>query len=340
MRILSNPKISLFLTLMLLACCRMLISVNVPLYFQWRSSNGFYSTNVLGDETTGTKELYKVNFGLDTLFANGIRTQLELTNHDEKLVSQVVVDHAIIDYTYSFASIQLSMQDFGYGKGFFLNNRRYDNPLYGTNSLINYRWYGVNPAISYKQSKLGFGFAGNNQNKFLSNVCYKLDSDKIDANLFIDYANNDDNYTLQIYHYGYDIAFDFDRFILRSGYVYDHIPKSKFLPEMHKWHIINETKIKTNDVLTLVLSSEHQTQYKKTELDYTNEACLNLNIKRIHSNIGLNYKTLLTEKASTYFSEINVNPASGLLLGVFFDVVDMSKSNDYYKIGFQSSYSF
>lgn len=285
------------------------------------------------------KELYKIRVGIDTLFAHGIRTRLELTNQDKRLFSQVVIDHAIIDYQYGDAAIQLSMQDFGYGKGFFLNNRRTDNPYFNQNALVNYRWHGINPSLRFNNNELGLGIGGNNLNIFLSEVNYQLQSDAFKIGVFGMYVHKDNQYTNMIFHLGYDVTWDMDNLEFRSGFVYDVLPETKHLPQMESWHLINEIKCNVSQTVRLNLSSEHQTYTANKKTDYLYETCVDARYKKAQSYIGVNVRSLPGDRAYTYFWDVNVLPVEDLVLGLFIDYVAMNNSDNYYKFGIQTRYA-
>ncbi|MFO7660400.1 MAG: hypothetical protein R6V77_05765, partial [Candidatus Cloacimonadaceae bacterium] len=86
------------LFIMLAMICQILTAVRLPIYLDWRSSLSYSVYDRSEHVSSKLAELYKVNAGIDSLFSNGIRTRLELANEEKRLVSQVIVKHAIIDY--------------------------------------------------------------------------------------------------------------------------------------------------------------------------------------------------------------------------------------------------
>lgn len=329
----------LILSFALLFSPQWLFSVQLPVYLNWRSSNNYFYTKIFTDVTTGHQDLYRINLGLDTLFTNGIRTQVEITNQESKLNSQVVFDHAIIGYYNDYGTLQVSMQNFGYGKGFFLNNRRNDHPYYNENTLLNYKWYGLNPSFKLNDSEIGLGMAGNNFNEFMGDVNYKLKKEPINLELFGFYANNDNQYTLDILHLGYLMTYHNQLLKYHSGFVYNIIPKSNFLHQMEGWHLINEVRIKPLDYASLILSTEHQTQIDKKKTDYQYELCIDGYYQKAQCYAGINLKSLPNEEAVTYFVDGNYTLVRDFTLGMFFDFVTMTKSDNYYKFGIQTKYS-
>lgn len=329
-------KMLISVTLVLI--CQIALALSLPIYLDWRSSFA-YSMYDLSDHTSSKlAELYKVSAGIDTLFNYGIRTRLELTNEEKRLVSQVIVKHAIIDYLCDDYEVQLSMQDYGYGKGFFHNERRNDHPFFDQNALVNYRWHGVSYTHKLNKHSLGLGMGSNDVNIFLSDLYYRFHLKPVDLQVFGMYAHKDSRYTTLKYHLGYDATVTFKNWQLRSGYVFEHIPEHKNIAEMEGWHLINELSYSISDNIKTLLSSEHQKQLANSDTDHLYEACIDLNYNKLQSFIGLNIRSLPDEEAVTYFLDLNFSPVQNLVLGAFFDYVDFSKSDDYTKIGLQTRY--
>jgi len=323
---------------MLAMTCQIALAVSLPIYLDWRSSLA-YSIYDLSDHTSSKlAELYKVNAGIDTLFANGIRTRLELSNEEKRLVSQVIIKHAIIDYICEDYEVQLSIQDYGYGKVFFINNRRNDHPFYDQNALANYRWHGISYTQKLSNHSLGLGVGSNDVNIFLSDLNYRFKLNPVDLQVFGIYAHKDSRYTTIKYHLGYDATVAFKNWQLRSGYVFEHIPEHKNIVEMDGWHLINELSYSINDNIKTIISIEHQNQLAKSETDHLYEACIDLKYKKLQNYVGLNTRSLPDEEAITYFLDLNFHPVQDLVLGAFFDYVNLSKSNDYMKFGLQTRF--
>lgn len=323
---------------MLAMICQTLTAVRLPIYLDWRSSLSYSVYDPFEHVSSKLAELYKINAGIDTLFANRIRTRLELANEEKRLVSQVIIRHVIIDYICDDYEVQLSMQDYGYGKDFFINQRRNDHPFYDQNALVNYRWHGINYTQKLGKSSLGLGMGSNDLNIFLGKLSYQLKLESLDLQVFGIYTHKDSRYTTIIYHLGADARLSFDKWHLSSGYVFDYIPEHKNLPDMDSWDLINEFGYKFNEQVRTNLSAEHKNLTDKGGTDFLYEACLDLRYNKLQSYIGLNTLSLPDEEAYTYFLDLNLMPMPDLILGMFFDYVNLTKSDDYVKIGLQTSY--
>ena len=335
-----NMKVNLklIILILLLVSSRIAYGISLPVYLGWRSSNSYIFYNLKEDETGNLSETYKIKAGIDTLFTFGMRARLELTNQEEGLFSQAVLNHAIIDYICDDFEVQLSMQDFGYGKDFFLNTRRTDNPFYDKNVLLNYRWHGISPSFKHQNHVFSAGLGGNELNRLLAQMNWKLQSEMFSLNAFCMYAHNDNLYSIKAIYAGTDISFLYKRLELRSGFVYDFYPKSKRLPQMDSQHLINELGIRANDTFRFIISSEYQTYPNSSKTDYQYEICLSATYKNTESFVGVNLKSLPEEKAYAYFLDVNVLPLSSLSIGLCFDYVSLTRSDNYVKVGLQTRY--
>jgi hypothetical protein len=331
-----RPRILLLLAGLLLVS--VLNSLQVPFYLDWRSSNGYFYYDFSDYDTSRLSEFYKVRAGIDTLFTNGVRTRLALTNQEERLSSQVVFEHAIIDYQAGNLALQLAMKDFGYGNGFWLNNRRNDNPLYERNALLDYRWHGLGAAYRFGKSTLGAGIGGNELNRFIYAANYNLQAEGVDLTLFGVYAHKDDIYTTLIYHCGYEASLYIGRVSFRSGLCYNYLPEAKHYPEMDSWHWLNEMHLGIVSDLNFTISTDHQTPLDGKRIDHIYEACLDTRYNKLQANLGLRNQNLPGKEAYIGFLDLNLFVQDHLKVGLFGDYVNVASGDDYLKFGFQTSY--
>jgi len=327
------------LTIILSINISLLLSIKLPVFLDWRSSNSYAYYGLDENDISAMNELYKVRVGIDTLFNNGIGIKVALTNQEERLFSQTVFDYAIINYRYNKASVQLSMKDYGYGKNFLLYNRRFDNPWYGRNALFEYRWHGLEISYDAGKNRLTAGIGGNEINQFICHADYNFKPDYLELNLFTVYAQEDNQYTTDIYNVGSEFLIDNNFLSLQSCFSYNYLPESKHHPEMDYWHVINELAIVFVPQIKLSLSSDHQTYAKNNKTDYLYEGCLSFSIKRWQNNIGVRKQTIPLEKVYTYFADVNYTLVKNLEIGLFSDYNNLTISKDYLKIGFQARYT-
>lgn len=310
----------------------------LPLYLDWHSSYSYLYYDFLTDHSLQIKDVYNVHFGIDTLMTDNVRTKLDLKNQEKELISQVVIDHAMIDYQSPLFGLQLSMEDYGYGNGFFLYNRRNDDTFYSKNRLFNYRWHGIGADVKYKGNQLGIGIGNNNVNYTISEERYSYQNEYLKLKAFRVYVPTDNQFNIPVYHYGTEFSISSGKINLHTAYAYSNYPKSKYFPKMESNHLINELGVRISPNAGIILSSDLKTIPENNNEELLNEIALDFNYKKLQSYIGVNQKKVLNEKAYTYFTDINWQVVHSLTLGFFFDHVDFTKSKSYSRIGIQSSY--
>lgn len=311
----------------------------LPVYLNWHSSNSYKYYSLLSEYSIHIKDDYNVHFGIDTLYKD-IHAQIDLANQEEGLFSQVIIDHAILDYQTERYGLKLSMEDFGYGKDFLLYNRRNDDALFGKSRLFSYRWHGIDTMVRYKNHHIGLGLGNNYVNYTVSEAYYGYQSELLNLKAFAVYTPNDNQFNIPVYHFGTELIAKKGILSLHSAYAYTTYPEHKFFPEMDNYQLLNELSLMLTPQVRLILSSDYKTIPENNEEEYLNELALALNYKKLHNYIGINQKTILTEKAITYFADVNFHVIHNLSVGLFYDYTDFSEIDSYSKIGIQSSYSW
>ncbi len=315
-----------------------LSGVILPVYINWDSSDSYLLNNFPDNIFVKVRENYIVHFGIDTLMTNGVRTRLDLTNQEEQLFSQVVIDHAIIDYHHDNLGLELAMKNLGYGKNFFLYNRRSDNPLYNRNNLFEYRWHGISSTVNFKDNQFSAGIGNNKINNNIAEVSYKYQTDHLHAAFFGVYALHDSRYNAGVYHAGTELSHNFSMLNFHTGFTYQFYPKSQFYSKMESWHLINELGLSITPGTKIILSTDHQTIPYSKKTEFVAEACLALRLNQFQSYFGVNEKTILQDKAYTYFADVNWNILKNLSLGLFFDYLIYAKDSTSTRIGIQTKY--
>lgn len=325
--------------------CLLLLSISLscigyPFYLTFSSSDSYLFNNYRDTGSAKFSDQYKVHFGIDTLMTNGIRTRLDLTNQDVQLFSQVVIDQAVVDYSFNNIGIQLAIKDFGYGKGFLLYNRRSDNSLNNKNCLIEYRWKGISSDISIYNHQFGAGIGSNSINNNLAELSYRYHNDYVNAALFGVCALHDSQYNTVVNHTGTEISTRINQCKLHTAFSFQYYPDSQFYPVMNSWHLINELGIDITSWSRLILSSDHKTIPFDKRKEYLVEACLNLKKSKVNGYLGVNQRTVYKDKVQTFFTDINWNLIDNLSIGLFYDYSLYQDNHPIMKFGLQTSYNW
>jgi hypothetical protein len=338
MHTIMNKIWSLVITALGLICTSQLECRELPFYLNWDSSNSYTFYEIQDDYTGKLRDNYKIHFGIDTLMANDIRVRLDLTNQEMRQFSQVVINHAMIDYHYKQIGLQLSMQDFGYGKGFWLYNRRSDDALYNKNSLLDYRWHGISSTLNLAEHQLGIGFSGSSINRTIAESNYRLQNDYLNLKAFAVIINKHSQYNTVVYHGGTELSLSNEWIGLHSGVAYQSLPKSHFFPAMDSWHLINELDLEITNALKIIMSADLQTTPEDKKPDHIYEICLGFSHDKLQSYAGASEKTVFNQKAYTYFAEFRWQFQSNLTIGLFYDYVNMTENDNYSKVGLQTQF--
>ncbi len=331
-------KLLFALPVLLLVAQSALTGVMLPVYLDWRSSNSYRFFDLAEDETGSWIESYKVGLGFSYDPGGPVRAELELTNQEEGLFSQVLLDHAAIGLTCDALGLELAIKDYGYGRDFLLYNRRNDDPLRGRNALLNYRWHGLRADYAYGKSNWHAGVANNSRNVFISEAGYELESGVWDVDAYVVYALKDDRYTNQVWHGGTQFNCWGGGTGLKGGFVYDYLPESVNFETLRSWHSTLEFSQRLMPGLNVILSTELDKPTDSNTADQTHEACLEASRNRWHGYTGLRWQSLPGEESRGWFLDVDYSPVPDLTLGVLFDYYDLSESRDFYKIGFQTGY--
>lgn len=328
--------------LILLLCfiCPVIVleCINIPLQIDWRSSLQYSFFKLADTESSGWEEMYKLKVGIDTLFTNGIRTRLALTNQDSRLLSQALFEYALIEYQCSNSLIQIALKDHGYGKGFRLYNRRYDDNLYDKSALTTYRWQGISFSEALGEHSLSIGIAGNELNRFLSAMSYELKAYQTEIDVFGCYVHHDSDYTINMLLGGYELRTYLSKFSLHSAFEFKHYPDSQHFGQMQSWHLINELSYQPLDRIKFTASLDLRTEPKDNHIRDLSEFDFHLTGKTISADLGFRTQSLPGERADTYFLDVSFEPVKSLKLGVFVDFSVPTESAGYTQVGIQTGY--
>jgi len=342
MNVYMKHKISFNLGIMILMAVLMsfksLMALEVPVYFDWKSSNSVSIYNIYDFNSTRIKQEYRINLGVDTLFCNNIRTSVEIGNRNELLNSKVVFKHVIIDYNMPRYYLTIAMHDFGYGNNFFLYNRSYDDYYFNENVLLNSRWYGLHSGLKYSNHSLGIGIGTNEVNWLLCEANYKFSKNMHDFILYHHFNLRDNDNTVEAYDTGAEIGLDLNKYKLHSGFNYTYQPVSFAIDEMDKWYLINEIQVRLSPKFNAILSLDLQTKRKDKTTYYVGESCLNYTSNKYQSNIGLRAQNVLSEVAFTPFWDFSYELIDKLSIGIVNSLTLIKNNDAYYKFAFQTSY--
>jgi hypothetical protein len=325
--------------LIVIAGTTVLNGAQVPCFIDWRSSYGTLFYNIAHDETSSLAYLYKVTAGIDTVFANGLGTRLVFTNEEKGLFSQVLLKQAIVSYRFKDNAVELAMKDTGYGDDFQVFNRRNDDILFGRNALVEYRWNGITYVRQLGISSISAGFGTNIRNGALANLEYRFKKPGADITLFGYYVQNDSQNTLQAFNSGTEARLTYRQVELHSAFSFRYVRKHKTFPAESSWHLINELKFNITTDCNVSLSSALSKDSENNILHDTDELCLITRYSKINSKLGIKTQSLPAERGYTYFLDLCYNPINTLMLGTYFDYVDPTRSDNYYRIGIQTSYT-
>jgi len=335
-----DKKARVIIAVIGLICSLPLWGGQLPVYLNWNSSNSYLFYKFPDNASGKFKENYNVHFGIDTLLTDEVRTRLDLTNQEKRLYSQVIIDYAMIDYQHENIGLQLAIKDFGYGQGFWLYNRRNDDAFYHKNSLVDYRWHGISSSVQLGRNQFGFGIGSNNLNRTISELYYGFQNEHLNLKAFGVFVPKSSIYSIGVYHGGTELSYANDRISLHSGYVYQYYPLCHLFPQMESWHLTNELGIRLTPAVKVILSSDNQTNALSKRAEHIYEACLDLKYGKLGSYLGASEKTVLNEKAYTYFADLNWFILDKLSIGLFYDYVDFTQSKTYSRIGMQTSYQW
>ncbi len=335
----NNKMVKYLMVILFLGCLNSLIAIQLPVFFHWRSSNSGLFYDFSKWDTSRAKEHYKINTGIDTLLSDGIRTYLDLTNQDKILESQIVIKEASIEYNNDKMSLQLAIQDFGYGSTFKLYNRRNDDYYFGENMLYNNRWHGMHAGYKSGNYTLGAGIGGNelNWSVFEANVKYQYDRSSLV--LYHNYVHKESFYSVIAYDFGAEVIIDKDWICIHSGYNYHYLPESRHLPAIDSWININELNLPLSQWMKLTLSSSMKTNTEDSKINHIYEGSFDFIRNRFHNTLGVRKQNLISSNTYTTFLDSNYFIRKNLMIGIFIDYVNIIPQDSYFKFGFQTNYA-
>ncbi len=314
------------------------MSLQLPVFLDWRSSNSYLFYHLDEHDASRIKQVYVINTGIDTLFSNGIRTRLELTNQDIRLDSRILIKEALVSWQSESFILETAMKDFGQGKGYFLFNRRNDDSLFDDYALFSYRWHGLQAGYTKGSNAFGAGLAGNDLNLFLAGANYEYRQENREFRLFGAYVHKDNHYTVAAFDAGSELSYYIDALSFRAGFNYHYLPESKHLPEMGNWHLLSEAKYSFSPQAALILSADLNKEHNDSEPDYLYEGCLDVSFGKLQSYAGARVQSVFSENAYTGFLDCNYFVREKLKLGIFCDYVIIPQGENYVKAGIQTSF--
>jgi hypothetical protein len=313
--------------------------ISIPLQIDWRNSFHYSFSDISDTESSGWDNMYKLRASIDILFTSGIRTRMALTNQDKRLLSQALFDYAIIDYQCGSSIVQIALKDHGYGSGFHLYNRRYDDVLYDRYALSFHRWQGISFQESISPHSFNIGVAGNELNRFLGDMHYNLKTDRSELTLFGTYIHHDNDFTVILLTGGYELITLLESVSLHSAFEYKYYPNSRHYGQMQCWHLINEATYRPLNFVKLTASSDFHTEADNNDINDIHELDCQLSNMRVTCDLGFRTQSLILERADTYFLDLFFSPVKSFRLGIFLDMIQPTKSPDYYQIGIQTGFT-
>jgi len=321
-------------------CCSVLLCLQLPVFMDWRSSNSYLFYDLQQLHTSRLKQTYKINVGIDTLFSNGIGVNLNLENQSRYLDSQIVIRNASIDYSNDKYYLQTAIQDFGYGNGFLLYNRNYDDFLYNENTLLNSKWYGIHAGLKFGNSMLGGGIGENDLNGLLCELNLKYKHNNGRATLYGHFTLRDSYYNAVALDGGYEFHHQYKSVNLHSGFNYHHLPEAFALPVIHDWHLINELNIAVTPFMKVILSTDLEKKHSIEELSKLYEICFDFAKGRYQIYTGVRWQNVLVSEFLIPFIDFNYSIKDNLSIGCVLDNVIIFDEDNYVKFGIQTKYAF
>ena len=325
------------LILILLAVIN-LAAVVIPLQLDWWNSQSYKFFPGDDDSSAGWDNFYKLKAAVDTTFSNGLRARLALTNQEQRLASQVIIDEALLDFVCRQTAMRFSVCDFGFGKDFFFYNRRTADKLHKRNALTELRWQGVNIAQSFGETTSRIGLGGNSLNRFLAEYDFQYKGDALGLQLYGIYVHNDSHYSVHMFNAGYDATAVLKHLRFHFAGECSYYIKSGVYPQMDNWHAVSEISYNPINSFSLIISSDLKTTPTSTDIQDMNEICLQHSLKRVVGMIGYRTQSLPGERAHTGFFDLDYSPHKDISVGFFFDYNDLTQSRDYSQAGIQTTF--
>lgn len=326
----------------------LLYADDFPFYLKWSSSDAISFYNFADQEEPKYVRAYKIRIGIDTLLTENVRAEAEITNQEKRLNSQVVFDHVDVRYQNPHWDVDFSLKDIGYGKGFWLYNRRADDALFEKNALMNFRWYGTEADYSLGKHKIGAGLGGNDLNQFLSVVRYSYQNDILKFDLFRFYIHRHSIMTKSAGQGGYEAFVGKNKYNFHSAFAYEMLSPTKYYKEeLDDWKAINEMSVALNRDFSLIISAENRSDLNPLNADKDiksdlYQVCFSYCHKKIQSYIGAREQHLPAGggRAETGFLDINWLFKYKLSFGLFFDILNMTDADLNYKVGLQTRWKY
>jgi hypothetical protein len=313
----------------------------LPLFFKWQQANVTEYYPQRDDKKMTWSDFYKWHMGIDTTLVIPINIHITLTQQADFLEDQVVLENAIFTYKEpgNHYDLRISAENYGYGIGWMLHQRRNEDPLNDHNDLFEYRWYGATLGIPASIGHFNLAYGGNKFNSGMGYFDFKRASAHNETTFYVFEVGRDEKWNLNSIYAGVDTRFHHEYLSSRHAFQYEKSYPSTYYKRHDTLKYLQETWYEVNELHKFTLSIE------ATNLDQKNEfwqAELLWQYHRSSWRFDSSARYGEVQKDSFWKPSIQISfkPITYCEIGLYYEVVLTDQTRTTNRFGFQTTFNY
>lgn len=313
----------------------------LPLFYQWKQANITEYYPQRENKKMEWSDSFRWRMGIDTTFTVPIHVHITLTQQTDFLEDPVLLENAIVMYKEpnNHYDLKISAENYGYGIGWMLHQRRNEDPLNDHNALFEYRWYGAALGIPTRIGHCSFAYGGNKFNSGMGYLDFNRASAHNETTLYVFEAGRDDKWNQTSLYTGIDTRFHHEYLSSRHAFQYEKSYASTYYQSHETYKYMQETWYEVNEFHKFTMSIEATNLDQKNEF-WQSELLWQYQRGLWRLDTSAKYGEFRTDSFWKPSIQINFTPIPYCVFGLYYEVVLTDQNRTADRFGFQTMFNY